>query len=70
MISGQPGPETIYDLVTGVFGEAVSLATVDKMKEEEKQQLGEAETARQAWDKSKEALAKKTFDARASPYVE
>ncbi len=30
----------------------------------------QAETARMAWDTSKATLAKKTFDARASPYVE
>ncbi len=45
-------------------------ARVAQMKEEEKQELGEANTARENWDKSKESLAKKTFDARASPYVE
>jgi hypothetical protein len=27
-------------------------------------------TAREAWEVKKAALAKKTFDARASPYVE
>ena len=31
---------------------------------------GEATTLRSAWDATKEKLAKKTFDARASPYVE
>ena len=31
---------------------------------------GEAATLRASWDASKEKLAKKTFDARASPYVE
>jgi hypothetical protein len=30
----------------------------------------EADAAKAAWDKEKSALAKKTFDARASPYVE
>jgi len=43
---------------------------VAEMKEAEKEQLGAAEAARSTWDKTKDALAKKTFDARASPYVE
>ena len=34
------------------------------------EQEGEASTLRANWDASKEKLAKKTFDARASPYVE
>ncbi len=39
-------------------------------KEAMKEQEGEASTLRANWDASKEKLAKKTFDARASPYVE
>ena len=39
-------------------------------KELMKEQEGEASTLRASWDSSKEKLAKKTFDARASPYVE
>ena len=35
-----------------------------------KDQEGEASGLRATWDQSKEQLAKKTFDARASPYVE
>ncbi len=43
---------------------------VAEMKEAEKEQLSASEAAKQTWDKTKDALAKKTFDARASPYVE
>lgn len=35
-----------------------------------KEKEGEANALRATWDDSKEKLAKKTFDARASPYVE
>lgn len=35
-----------------------------------KEKAQELAAAREAWEKSKHALAKKTFDARASPYVE
>ncbi|HVE85778.1 MAG TPA: hypothetical protein VND93_23145 [Myxococcales bacterium] len=34
------------------------------------QEIKKAETARADWDSKKSALAKKTFDTRASPYVE
>ena len=34
------------------------------------QEQAEAEKAKVSWEKEKSALAKKTFDARASPYVE
>lgn len=43
---------------------------VAALKEDGKVLDGEAATARASWDKSKESLAKKTFDARASPWVE
>jgi hypothetical protein len=35
-----------------------------------KDQTQAVAAAKEAWDKEKQALAKKTFDARASPYVE
>lgn len=35
-----------------------------------KEQTQVAQTAKDAWDKRKSALARKTFDARASPFVE
>ena len=41
-----------------------------KRVEKRKEQETEATTARESWEKEKEELAKKTFDARASPYVE
>ena len=40
------------------------------MKAAMKESEGEATTLRATWDATKEKLAKKTFDARASPYVE
>ena len=46
--------------------DAKLLETKEAMKETQ----GEATTLRTAWDASKDKLAKKTFDARASPYVE
>jgi len=41
-----------------------------ELKEEAKATAGEAEAVRAEWEKSRSALAKKTFDARASPFVE
>jgi chromosome segregation ATPase len=41
-----------------------------EMKEAAKKVAAEAETFRTDWDQARAALAKKTFDARASPYVE
>jgi hypothetical protein len=41
-----------------------------ELKDQLKQSNDDAEGARAAWDKTRAALAKKTFDARASPYVE
>ncbi len=41
-----------------------------EMKEAAKKVTAEAETFRTDWDQARAALAKKTFDARASPYVE
>lgn len=41
-----------------------------KLKEESKETSAEAETMRADWDQARAALAKKTFDARASPFVE
>jgi multidrug resistance efflux pump len=40
------------------------------LKEQLKSQGDEASAVRAEWDKAKATLAKKTFDARASPYVE
>ncbi len=42
----------------------------DEMKAEMKETKDEAATTKLAWDATREKLAKKTFDARASPYVE
>ncbi len=41
-----------------------------EMKAENKEKGTEAEAVRATWDQARAALAKKTFDARASPYVE
>lgn len=41
-----------------------------QLKEKAKEVLAEAETRRADWDQARAALAKKTFDARASPFVE
>lgn len=41
-----------------------------ELKEKLKASDAEAEAQRAAWDKAKADLAKKTFDARASPFVE
>lgn len=43
---------------------------VAELKEAAKQATAEAEALRGEWDQARAALAKKTFDARASPYVE
>lgn len=40
------------------------------LKEKAKEVGAEAETMRADWDQARAALAKKTFDARASPFVE
>ncbi len=40
------------------------------LKEKTKETSAEAETMRVDWDTARAALAKKTFDARASPFVE
>lgn len=45
-------------------------AEVAELKNAMKEQTETAHVARESWDKRKAALAKKTFDARASPYVE
>lgn len=61
--------------------EAIDPATFEKQvadceakyaerKEQARSTAGEAEAVRAAWDKARAALAKKTFDARASPFVE
>jgi hypothetical protein len=42
----------------------------DEAKAEMKETKDEARTLRTSWDETREKLAKKTFDARASPYVE
>lgn len=41
-----------------------------ELKEKSKESNKEAETMRADWDTARAALAKKTFDARASPFVE
>ena len=45
-------------------------ATYAGLKERLKETNTEAETIRADWEKARAALARKTFDARASPYVE
>jgi hypothetical protein len=45
-------------------------AEVLEMRTAMKEQAAGAAAAKETWDKQKSALAKKTFDARASPYVE
>jgi chromosome segregation ATPase len=45
-------------------------ATYAEQKDKVKQAGVEAETFRTEWDQARAALAKKTFDARASPFVE
>ena len=42
----------------------------DEQKAQMKETRDEAAATKTAWDESREKLAKKTFDARASPYVE
>ncbi len=41
-----------------------------QLKEKSKESSAEAQTIRSEWDQARAALAKKTFDARASPFVE
>jgi len=41
-----------------------------ELKDAAKATATEAEVVRAAWDKTRTSLAKKTFDARASPFVE
>ncbi len=45
-------------------------AKVDEARVDLKEVAGEADAVKAKWETSKNALAKKTFDARASPYVE
>lgn len=45
-------------------------AEVVELRNEMKDQTAGAAAAKDAWEKQKSALARKTFDARASPYVE
>lgn len=45
-------------------------AKLAELKEKAKEVGAEAETMRADWDQARAALAKKTFDARASPFVE
>lgn len=45
-------------------------ARVEAMRAEQKKEAEEAEKEKEKWDQEKAALAKKTFDARASPFVE
>ena len=57
-------PEEFEAQVKSCDADALELRTA--MKE----QTSGAAAAKEAWEKQKSALAKKTFDARASPYVE
>lgn len=41
-----------------------------KLREKTKETNAEADAIRASWDEARAALARKTFDARASPYVE
>ncbi len=54
------------------FESQVSECENETQKEREAlaEDTAQEKTAREAWEVKKEALAKKTFDARASPYVE
>ncbi|MBL9037292.1 MAG: hypothetical protein JNG84_02145 [Archangium sp.] len=54
------------------FEEQVKRCDADyaALKEKLKETNTEANDVRSAWEKTRAALAKKTFDARASPYVE
>jgi hypothetical protein len=45
-------------------------AKLAEAKAASKEIMTQAEQVKETWEKSKNALAKKTFDARASPYVE
>lgn len=45
-------------------------ASYTELREKLKETNTEADTVRAEWEKARAALAKKTFDARASPYVE
>ena len=45
-------------------------ADVAEQRKEMKEQARKAEKVKSEWEKRKTVLAKKTFDARASPYVE
>lgn len=45
-------------------------ATYAELKAKSKESSAEAQTLRADWDQARAALAKKTFDARASPFVE
>jgi chromosome segregation ATPase len=57
-------PETFQGQVTSCEEEYAEL------KEDLKERSTEAEQIRADWDQARAALAKKTFDARASPFVE
>lgn len=60
------------DLDPARFDEQLKDCEADyaELKEKTKETSAEAETMRQDWDQARAALAKKTFDARASPFVE
>ena len=45
-------------------------ARVEEVKAEQKKEAAAAEKVKADWEKEKSALARKTFDARASPFVE
>ncbi|MDP1921854.1 MAG: hypothetical protein Q8L14_36770 [Myxococcales bacterium] len=60
------------DYEPAVFEQQVKDCDADyaALKEKLKETNSEAETVRAEWEKTRAALAKKTFDARASPFVE
>ncbi len=66
-VEGSEGldPKKFEGQVTSCDEEVAALRAELKAEEQ-----AEADAAKVAWEKEKTALAKKTFDARASPYVE
>jgi chromosome segregation ATPase len=60
------------DYDPAVFEQQVKNCDADyaALKDKLKETTSEAETVRAEWEKTRAALAKKTFDARASPFVE
>ena len=74
-------PETTKEIWWGKVNQKLDPAKFDAQlkdceadyaaqREKAKQTSADADKVRAEWDASRAALAKKTFDARASPYVE